>query len=100
MNKETKFTPADKMKAEIEDTLYSTGRFTTDECESLGEIIRTVPMIAAAPEMYEALEALEERLNKQLDEYESDAVITDEEAEFILKVISKARGETNNQPTG
>lgn len=87
---ETKFTPADKLKEDIENALYSTNHFLTSKCEELREVIETVPMIAQAPAMFEALKRMVNIFHRDLPEHS----IGFDACEKAKKILAAARGES------
>ena len=87
------------LQSSIEDAFYSTGQFLTDECEGYRLIVETVPLIAAAPEMYEALECIETAIG-YAKEMSANYVLEKQDVDLILSALAKARGENTNQPQG
>lgn len=60
---------------------------------------KTVLLIAAAPEMYEALECIETAIG-YAKEMSANYVLEKQDVDLILSALAKARGENTNQPQG
>ena len=96
-----KFTPADILKEQISDAIYSTRHFLTDKATELAEVvIEGAPMVAAAPDMYAAMQGF---VTDFVNDYVMpDGSIVDNPRQILVvnykmfkSILAAARGESH-----